>query len=80
MVGGGFAGASCARALRRLDERVDVTLVEASRTYTVPPLVNGVLGGLRELSAQQFGYDKIAASGIKVAFARQPPSIRRRAA
>ncbi len=70
VVGGGFGGASCARALRRLDERVDVTLVEASRTYTVPPLVNGVLGGLRELSAQQFGYDKIAASGIKVAFAR----------
>jgi NADPH-dependent 2,4-dienoyl-CoA reductase/sulfur reductase-like enzyme len=69
IVGGGFAGVSCARALRRLDERISVTLVEASRTYTVPPLVNGVLGGLRELSTQQFGYDKVASSGIHVAFA-----------
>jgi sulfide dehydrogenase [flavocytochrome c] flavoprotein chain len=69
IVGGGFAGASCARALRRIDERIAVTLVEARRTYTAPPMSNGVLGGLRDLSQQQFGYDKVAAGGITVAFA-----------
>src|SRR5277367_3594361 len=69
IVGGGFAGASCARALREADSRLAVTLVEAQRTYTAPPLSNGVLGGLRELAAQQFGYDRIAAAGVNVAIA-----------
>ena len=42
VVGGGFAGATCARALRKLDPRIDVTLVEASRTFTalIQPSVN----------------------------------------
>src|SRR6202035_1220765 len=69
IVGGGFAGAACARALRSADAKLEITLVEARPTYTAPPLSNGVLGGLRELSQQQFGYDKIAAAGIKVAIA-----------
>jgi sulfide dehydrogenase [flavocytochrome c] flavoprotein chain len=69
IVGGGFAGISCARALRQADPRIAVTLVEANRTYTAPPMSNAVLGGLRDLSSQQFGYDKIAAAGITVAFA-----------
>src|ERR1700688_1382863 len=69
IVGGGFAGASCARALRAAGQNLAITLVEARSTYTAPPLSNGVLGGLRELSQQQFGYDKIAAAGIKVAIA-----------
>ena len=69
IVGGGFAGAACARALRAADAKLAITLVEARSTYTAPPLSNGVLGGLRQLSQQQFGYDKIAAAGIKVAIA-----------
>jgi len=69
IVGGGFAGGSCARALRQADSRLAVTLVEARRTYTAPPLSNGVLGGLRTLSQQEFGYDKIAAAGISVVVA-----------
>ena len=69
IVGGGFAGAACARALRSADTKLAITLVEARPTYTAPPLSNGVLGGVRQLSQQQFGYDKIAAAGIKVAIA-----------
>jgi len=69
IVGGGFAGASCARALRAANDKLAITLVEAQPTYTAPPMSNGVLGGIRELSQQQFGYDKIAAAGIKVAIA-----------
>jgi NADPH-dependent 2,4-dienoyl-CoA reductase/sulfur reductase-like enzyme len=69
IVGGGFAGAACARALRSADAKLEITLVEARPTYTAPPMSNGVLGGVRELSQQQFGYDKIAAAGIKVAIA-----------
>jgi sulfide dehydrogenase [flavocytochrome c] flavoprotein chain len=69
VVGGGFAGATAARALKRADPRVAVTLVEASRTFTACPFSNLVIGGLRELSAQQFGYDRVAADGIEVVFA-----------
>ena len=67
VVGGGFAGASCARALRQADRRIVVTLVEASPTFTACPLTNAVIGGLRELTAQQFAYDRIAADGITLA-------------
>jgi sulfide dehydrogenase [flavocytochrome c] flavoprotein chain len=68
VIGGGFAGASCARALKALDARINVTLVEASRTFTACPFSNLVIAGMRELNAQQFGYDKVAASGVTMAF------------
>jgi sulfide dehydrogenase [flavocytochrome c] flavoprotein chain len=67
VVGGGFAGASCARALRQLDPRIAVTLVEANGTYTACPFSNAVIGGWRELAAQQFTYERVAADGIVVA-------------
>ena len=67
VVGGGFAGASCARALRRADPRLAVTLVEPSATFTACPFSNAVIGGLRELSAQQFTYERVAADGIAIA-------------
>jgi sulfide dehydrogenase [flavocytochrome c] flavoprotein chain len=70
IVGGGFAGASCARALRKADAKLAITLVEARRIYTAPPLSSGVFAGIRRLPDQQFGYDKIAAAGITVAIAR----------
>ena len=67
VVGGGFAGASCARALRHAGVPLAVTLVEPSTAFTACPLSNVVIGGLRELSAQQFGYDRVAADGITIA-------------
>src|SRR5450759_1576002 len=68
VVGGGFAGASIARALRRADPRIAVTLVEANRTFIACPFSNGVIAGMREIAAQQFGYDRLAADGITLAF------------
>ena len=67
VVGGGFAGASCARALRKADPAIAVTLVEPNATYTACPFSNAVIAGLRELSAQQFTYQRVAADGIAVA-------------
>ena len=66
VVGGGFGGASCARALRQLDPRVTVTLVEPSATFTACPFSNAVIGGLRELSAQQFASTPVAVAGTTV--------------
>src|SRR5262245_29744796 len=67
IVGDGFAGASCARALRQADPRIAVTLVEPNATYTACPFSNEVIAGLRELSAQQFTYSRVVADGLTVA-------------
>jgi sulfide dehydrogenase [flavocytochrome c] flavoprotein chain len=67
VLGGGFAGAICARALHRADPRFDVTLVEANPIYTACPFSNAVIAGLREIAAQQFGYDALRAEGIALA-------------
>jgi sulfide dehydrogenase [flavocytochrome c] flavoprotein subunit len=64
VVGGGFGGATCARFVKRIDPRIDVTLVEASPRFTACPFSNLVVVGLRELSAQEFGYDKLASEQI----------------
>ena len=66
VVGGGFGGATCARFIRRIDPRIAVTLVEASPTFTACPFSNVVIVGLRDLKAQEFGYDKLAADQVTV--------------
>jgi sulfide dehydrogenase [flavocytochrome c] flavoprotein subunit len=66
VVGGGFAGATCARFLRRRDPRLDVTLVEPNATFTACPFSNGVLAGLRDIREQRFGYQALRAEGISV--------------
>jgi sulfide dehydrogenase [flavocytochrome c] flavoprotein chain len=68
VVGGGFAGATCARALKKLDRRLSVTLVEATQTFTACPFSNNVIAGLRDLKEQQFGYDKLATDGVELVF------------
>jgi NADPH-dependent 2,4-dienoyl-CoA reductase/sulfur reductase-like enzyme len=68
VVGGGFAGASCARALKKLDPRLTVTLVEQSRTFTACPFSNEVIAGVRDLREQQFGYAKFEGDGVTTAF------------
>jgi sulfide dehydrogenase [flavocytochrome c] flavoprotein chain len=67
VVGGGFAGATCARVAKKLEPKLDVTLVEPSATFTACPFSNGVIGGLRDLKAQQFGYDAIKRDGVTLA-------------
>jgi NADPH-dependent 2,4-dienoyl-CoA reductase/sulfur reductase-like enzyme len=64
VVGGGFAGASSARALKRLDADLAVTLVEPNPSYVACPFSNAVLAGLRGIEAQTFGYE--AFDGIEV--------------
>jgi sulfide dehydrogenase [flavocytochrome c] flavoprotein subunit len=66
VIGGGFAGASCARALKRADAKLQVTLIEPNKVFTACPFSNEVIAGLRPLQAQQFTYDRIAAEGVSV--------------
>jgi NADPH-dependent 2,4-dienoyl-CoA reductase/sulfur reductase-like enzyme len=66
VIGGGFGGASCARALKRIDPKLQVTLIEPNRTITACPFSNEVIAGLREIESQQFSYDAISAAGVTV--------------
>ena len=66
VVGGGFGGAACARALKRAQESLHVILIEPNAVFTSCPFSNAVIAGLRDIEAQQFGYDKIAADGVTV--------------
>ncbi len=80
VIGGGFGGASAARALRRTDPNVDVTLVESSPVFTSCPFSNEVIVGLREIGQQRFGYQGITAAGIHMvqgtAVSVDPPTRR----
>jgi NADPH-dependent 2,4-dienoyl-CoA reductase/sulfur reductase-like enzyme len=66
VVGGGFGGATCARVIKRLDPALSVTLVEASPTFIACPMSNTVIAGMRDLKAQEFGYDKISGDQVVV--------------
>jgi sulfide dehydrogenase [flavocytochrome c] flavoprotein subunit len=68
VIGGGFAGATCARMLKRIDPRLTVTLVEAYPKFTACPFSNGVIVGMRELDSQIFGYDALAKDGVTLSF------------
>jgi NADPH-dependent 2,4-dienoyl-CoA reductase/sulfur reductase-like enzyme len=67
VIGGGFGGAACARALRRADPQFQVTLVEPNPTFTACPFSNSVIAGLRDMAAQRFGYDAIRGESIAIA-------------
>lgn len=66
VIGGGFAGASCARTLRDVAPALQVTLVEPKTTYTACPFSNLVIGGQRTIGDQQFDYRGVAATGVRV--------------
>jgi NADPH-dependent 2,4-dienoyl-CoA reductase/sulfur reductase-like enzyme len=68
VIGGGFGGATMARFLKRADARIDVTLVADAATFIACPFSNHVVAGLRDMRAQEFRYDAIAAGGVTLAY------------
>jgi sulfide dehydrogenase [flavocytochrome c] flavoprotein subunit len=66
VIGGGFAGATAARFLKRTDSRLDVTLVEPNPIFAACPFSNEVIAGLRDMRTQLFGYGRIAGDGVVV--------------
>lgn len=69
VIGGGFGGAACARALKRADARLAVTLVEPNRVYAACPMSNAGIAGLRDLTLQEFRYNAVAAEGVEMVYA-----------
>jgi NADPH-dependent 2,4-dienoyl-CoA reductase/sulfur reductase-like enzyme len=66
VIGGGFAGATAARFLKRAAARLNVTLVESNPVFAACPFSNEVIAGLRDMDTQLFRYDRIAAEGVVV--------------
>jgi len=66
IVGGGISGATAAKYIRMADPNIDVTIVEPKKTYHACFLSNEILGGSRDISTIQFGYDGLKKRGIKV--------------
>ena len=66
IVGGGFGGASAARALKANAPDLAITLIERDEVFHTCPFSNGVLGGLWPLDRIAFRYDKLRAAGINV--------------
>lgn len=66
VVGGGFAGATLARFVKRLSPEISVVLIEARDRYISCPMSNLVIAGQRSLAAQTFDYRALEAAGIEV--------------
>lgn len=66
VVGGGFGGAACARALKHAQGDLQVILIEPNAIFTSCPFSNEVIAGLRDMGAQQFGHDKLADESVTV--------------
>lgn len=66
VVGGGFAGATLARSVKRLSPEITVVLIEARERYVSCPMSNLVIAGRRSLAAQTFDYRGLEAVGVEV--------------
>jgi sulfide dehydrogenase [flavocytochrome c] flavoprotein subunit len=65
IVGGGFAGATCALSLRRLNAAIEVTLVDPEARYVTCPMSNSVLVGLRDLKSITVTRDGLEHAGVR---------------
>src|ERR1700722_9497880 len=65
VVGGGFAGATCALSLRRLNPAIEVTLIDPDDRYATCPMSNSVLVGLRDLESITVSRHGLERSGVK---------------
>jgi sulfide dehydrogenase [flavocytochrome c] flavoprotein chain len=65
VVGGGFAGATCALSLRRLDPSIDVTLIDPQQRYLTCPMSNSVLVGLRDMESISVERCGLAQAGVR---------------
>jgi sulfide dehydrogenase [flavocytochrome c] flavoprotein chain len=65
IVGGGFAGASCALSLRHLNPGIEVTLVDPDDRYVTCPMSNSVLVGLRDLKSISVSRRGLERAGVR---------------
>lgn len=60
VVGGGFAGSTCAKYLKKLDPAIQVSLIEPKRSYLSCPGSNWLLVGLTDWTQLRMSYQGLA--------------------
>ena len=65
VVGGGFAGATCALQLRRLDPAIDVTLIDPDDRYVTCPMSDAALVGWRSMQSITVSRAGLARAGVR---------------
>jgi NADPH-dependent 2,4-dienoyl-CoA reductase/sulfur reductase-like enzyme len=71
VIGGGAGGATAAHYIKKDGgAAVDVTLIEARRTYSSSFFSNLYLGGFRKFESLNHGYEGLTKVGVKVVFDR----------
>ncbi|HSS46269.1 MAG TPA: NAD(P)/FAD-dependent oxidoreductase [Burkholderiales bacterium] len=66
VIGGGYAGATAAKYVRKWAPNLEVVLIERNTTFISCPLSNLVLGGNTTLCALTVGYDGLSKYGVKL--------------
>ena len=66
VIGGGFGGATAARYIKLIDPSIEVVLVEKSDRFVSCPVSNWVMVGMKQMKDISFGYEGLAARGIKI--------------
>ena len=66
IIGGGPAGATAAKYIRRADPSVEVTLIEVNKDYHTCFMSNEVLAGHRKLESIRMSYDGLKKHGVEV--------------
>jgi sulfide dehydrogenase [flavocytochrome c] flavoprotein subunit len=66
IIGGGTAGATAAKYIKRLDSSIDVTVVEPNPEYFTCYFSNEVLSGERTLDSIRVSYDGLKGHGINM--------------
>ncbi|AGA90983.1 NAD(FAD)-dependent dehydrogenase [Thioflavicoccus mobilis 8321] len=66
VVGGGTGGATAAKTIKRLDPKIEVTLIEPAPHYYTCYMSNEVLDGSRTLKGIQVSYDGLERHGIRL--------------
>lgn len=66
VVGGGFAGATCANFLMRYGPNLDVTLIEPKQNYTTCPFSNTVFVDDLSLDSLSHSYEGLAQMGCSI--------------
>ena len=65
VIGGGFAGASCAAYLGRLGRSIDVALADPDNPYIACPMSNSVVTGLRDFDYITVSRQRLSAAGFR---------------
>jgi len=66
IVGGGFAGATCAHYLKKLDPSLSIVLIEPKSNYITCPYSNTVLANIKKMSHITHDYSLLKKFGIQV--------------